>query len=368
MFAAGERRGDRGGLGGVAERRRRRVRVDVADVVEGEVRPVQRLDHGGERAGAVGPRRRRVVRVRREPEAPDLRVDPRAAGRRGLQVLEHEHGGALGEHKARAGLVEGPRRPRRVARVATERAQPREARDGRLVDGRLRAAAEHHVRAARLDQAVGLADGHGAGGAGRGGRRQRAAAAVVDRDRARGHVREEPRHEVGRQLPARREGRRGADRVAEGADARRDADAAPLRRDGQRGRARVGDGLGGRGDREVDEAAPVARAGDRRGLVRRRREVLPAAEGQAPRVRRAGEDAGPGLRSRGADGRDAADAGHHDAPQGARRRRGCQSHFWWLGTRFGVGSAAQSVDSMLVAISRTTGSANPRLWVAQARY
>src|SRR5205823_8428047 len=109
------------------------------------------------RAFAAVGRLHHRVRVRRGAVADDLAIDVRAALLRGLQLLEDQDAGALGDDEAVAPGVERPRRARRLLVARRERAHGVEAADAERRDGRLAAAGEHGVAVAALNRAHGLA-------------------------------------------------------------------------------------------------------------------------------------------------------------------------------------------------------------------
>src|SRR3954454_4083640 len=101
-----EHLGDRLGLGGVVERRRRAVRVDVGDVRRLQPCARERLFHAGDRPDAAGSRCGDVVRVARAPVAAQLAVDRRAPRFGAIPRLEDEEARAITHHEAVASAVE----------------------------------------------------------------------------------------------------------------------------------------------------------------------------------------------------------------------------------------------------------------------
>ena len=132
-------------------------------------------------------------RVGGDPVAEQLGVDPRAAGLRMLQLLEHEHCRRLAHHQAVAVLLERPRRARRVVVAPRQRAHRVEAGDPDLRDRRLGAAREHHVRAADANLVHRVADRHVRRRARGALAHQRPARAELDRHPAGAHVRDDRR-------------------------------------------------------------------------------------------------------------------------------------------------------------------------------
>ena len=93
----------------------------------------------------------------------------RAAGARHLQFLQNQDAGAFAHHESVAILVPRPGGPLRFVVARGKRAHGGEPADPHGRHGGFRAAADHGVGIAALNHAVGIADGMGAGGAGRGG-------------------------------------------------------------------------------------------------------------------------------------------------------------------------------------------------------
>ena len=94
------------------------MRVHVPDLVRfdagvGEGHPQRPGRVGATRVG-IGD----MVRVGGDAVAEELRIDPRAARLRVLQVLEHEHGGRLAHHEPVALRVERPGRARWIVVAA----------------------------------------------------------------------------------------------------------------------------------------------------------------------------------------------------------------------------------------------------------
>mmetsp|Transcript_2854 Transcript_2854/g.8847 ORF Transcript_2854/g.8847 Transcript_2854/m.8847 type:complete len:364 (-) Transcript_2854:341-1432(-) len=143
----------------VVERRRRAVRVDVAHIRLCDARLHDRRLERGRQALAFGVRSGNVVRVARRAVAGELAVDPRAARLRVRLRLEQQRARALTHDEAGALGVKRARRPLRiVVHVGAHRAHVTKAGVAERRDGRLRAAAQHHVREAQLDVFRRLAD------------------------------------------------------------------------------------------------------------------------------------------------------------------------------------------------------------------
>ena len=173
----------------VAERRRGAVGVDVVDVRRVDPGLADGALHGAKAAVAVVGGRGDVEGVAGEAVADHLGVDLRAARLGVLQLLEHQGAGALAHDEAVAVLVIGARAPGRVVvEVGRHGAAGDEAGDADLADRRLRAAGDHDVGVAVLDEAHGVAHRVGARGAGGDHRVIRALEAVADRDLTRGQI------------------------------------------------------------------------------------------------------------------------------------------------------------------------------------
>ena len=120
--------------------------------------------------------------------ADDLGEDVGAAGLGELELFEDEDAGAFADDKAVAVLVEGAGGVRGVVVAGGEGLHGSEAADAHRRDGSLRAAGDHGVGVAALDDAEGVADGVRGGGAGGCGRLVRPLGAVADGDVAGGQV------------------------------------------------------------------------------------------------------------------------------------------------------------------------------------
>ena len=192
---------DRARLGRVAERRRRAVRVDVADAL-------RRRRRRAAAPRASSPRRRPspgpaapcgARRSTRRSRAPRRRSSRRALAR-GSSSSSSEHARALAHDEAGARRVERARGVRRVLVLDREPAHRAEAGEDQRVHARLGAAREDGVGVAALDQLRRLADRVRAGRARRDDRVVRAADPERDRDlparRVDEHVREEERRDA----------------------------------------------------------------------------------------------------------------------------------------------------------------------------
>ena len=108
---------------------------------------------------------RDLVRVARRAVAQQLGVDARAPPPRVLQLLEHEHRGALTDDAAVAAEIERPRGARPLLVVGAHGVERAERGQLGGVEHRVGAAGEHHVGVVARDDPRGLADRLRAGGA-----------------------------------------------------------------------------------------------------------------------------------------------------------------------------------------------------------
>lgn len=183
-------------LGCVADSRRSGVRVDVVDLARLDPAVFQRLLHRQEGARPVCAGRRHVVSVAARPVAPELGVDAGPARPGVLQLLQHEHGRALGHHEPAAPAVEGAAARRGVVVESRgQRPRPAEPGEGQGVDAGLRTPGHHHVGIPEGDEARRIPDRMGAGRARRRHGVVRSLEAVLHGNVARRQVGEDLRHE-----------------------------------------------------------------------------------------------------------------------------------------------------------------------------
>ena len=97
---------DGGSFDAVVHFGRGAVGVDVADLLRGEAGIAQGHAHGAR--GALGGGLGDMAGVGGHAEADDLRDGPGAAGERGLERLEHQHGGAFAQYQSAAIARKGP--------------------------------------------------------------------------------------------------------------------------------------------------------------------------------------------------------------------------------------------------------------------
>ena len=100
-----------------------------------------------------------MVRVVRRSVREHLRVDPRAARLRALEILEQEDARALAHDEAGARRVERAGGERRVLLLGDEAAHRAEAGEDHRMHARLGAAREDDVGVAAADQLGALPDG-----------------------------------------------------------------------------------------------------------------------------------------------------------------------------------------------------------------
>ncbi len=253
---AAERADQGAGLGDVAERRARRVGVDVADVLrlEAGVLERQRDAAGSTLAGRLGSGH--VVGVGGHAGAGEAGVHLRAAGLRELLALEHQHAGALAEDEAVALLVVRAAGRLRLVVPLGQRAQLGEPGQRQRVHAGLRATGDDDVDRAGAQQEQRPGERLRAGRAGADGGVDPGAGAELQADRggrAVGHEhRDEVRADPSRAALAQHVGL--AEDRQRTADAGADHDGEPLGVD--LGRAGVGPGLAGRDQRELLHAGP----------------------------------------------------------------------------------------------------------------
>src|ERR1035437_2507853 len=155
---------------GVTERRRGAVGVDVADYAGIEVGVAQGVAHYAETAFVLGGGLRHVIGVRGHTVANQFRQDGRAAAAGMLEFFEDEDAGAFAHDEAVAILVPGTAGAGGVVIARGKCAHGGESAYAHGSDGGFGASGNHYVGVMVLDDAKGIADGVGAGGAG-GGRR-----------------------------------------------------------------------------------------------------------------------------------------------------------------------------------------------------
>ena len=248
------------GLERVTERRRGGVRVEVVDLLGRDAGDLEGVLHGAVAAFAFGSHAGHVEGIGRQAVADDFGEDLCAAGFGELQIFEDEDSGAFADDEAVTILVEGARGVGGVVIAGGERTHGGEACNAKRSDGGFGAAGDHGVGVAALDDAEGVADGVGAGGAGGCRGLVGAARAVLDGNVSGGEVDDRAGDEEGRDLAG-----TAIEQVdvfalddVEAPDAGTDVDSdaiAVLRRDLK---TRVSHGLGGGGEGEVDEAAHFA--------------------------------------------------------------------------------------------------------------
>src|SRR5258708_11542294 len=151
----------------VADGRRGAVGVEVADDAGIELRIAQRVAHDAEPSFVLGGGLRHVIRVRGHTVANYFRQDGSAAAASMLEFFENQDAGAFAHHEAIAVLVPGPAGASGIVVASRKRAHGGESADTHGRNGSFRASGNHYVGIMVLDDAKGIADGVGAGGAGR---------------------------------------------------------------------------------------------------------------------------------------------------------------------------------------------------------
>ena len=180
-------------LGGIAERRGRRMSVHIADVGRLDAGVLQRHLHRPGRALARRIGLSHVRSVRRDAVPDQLGVDARTARACMLELLQDDHRGSFAHDEPVSLLVEGPRRLFGVVVAARQRAHGIESRYPDLSDRRLCPSGKHHVGAADADLVHRVADRHVRRGARGALAHQRALRPELDRHPSGAHVRNDRR-------------------------------------------------------------------------------------------------------------------------------------------------------------------------------
>ena len=178
---------DRRRLDEVVHRCPRAVRIDVNGIYFTVACLFHGVHHRLRAAAGVGMGRRDMIRVAGGAVAADLAVNPCAARLCVLIFLEDQRRSALPDHKAAPAPVEGQGCRIRIIGCG-QRLHIDKAGNGGGDDRRFRTAGDDRVGIAVANQTHGLADGIGAGGAGRDRRHGKAPAVMADRDHTGGHI------------------------------------------------------------------------------------------------------------------------------------------------------------------------------------
>ena len=149
---------DRERLDAIVVRRRRAVRVDVADLLRRDVGLPEGHVHDAHRPAAVLGRRRNVIRVAGHAVADDLGVDSRAARDGRFALFENDHAGPLADDEPIALLVERAARFVGLIVARRHRAHRGKPADAHRRNRRLRAAGNHRVGVAAPDDLERLPD------------------------------------------------------------------------------------------------------------------------------------------------------------------------------------------------------------------
>src|ERR1700730_19303837 len=144
--------------------------VEVADDAGIEFRVAQRVAHDAETGFVLGGGLRHVIGVRGHTVANHFRQDGSAAAAGMLEFFENQDAGAFAHHEAIAVLVPRTAGASGIVIGSRKRAHGGESSDAHGSDGGFGASRNHYVGVVVLDDAEGIADGVGAGGAGRGRR------------------------------------------------------------------------------------------------------------------------------------------------------------------------------------------------------
>ena len=176
------------------------MRVEIADGFRLEFGVAQRVAHYAIAAFVLGRGLGHVKGVGAHAIADDFREDGRAAAAGVFEFFENQNAGAFAHDEAIAVFVPGTAGAGRIVVARGERAHGGESADAHGSDGSFGAAGDHDVGVAVLNDAVGIADGVRAGGAGSGGGCVRALGAELHRDMAGSEVDDGGGNEEGRDL------------------------------------------------------------------------------------------------------------------------------------------------------------------------
>src|SRR5208337_4434122 len=164
------------------------VSVDVADYAGRDAGVAHGVAHDAESAFMFGSGLGHVVGVGGHAVADDFGEDGRAALASVLQLFEDHDARAFAHDEAVASLIPGAAGSLGLVVAGGKRAHGGESPDAHGCDGGFGAAGDHHVGVVVLDDAEGIADGMGAGGAGRGRGLIRSLGAVTHGDVPGGQV------------------------------------------------------------------------------------------------------------------------------------------------------------------------------------
>ena len=184
-----------GGLGRIVGRRGRPVRVDVVDIVRGQVCVTQGTTHRD--LGAQTARRgsRHVIGVRALAEPGQFRDDRSAPIERVVERLEDQHRRSFAEHESISRRVEGTRCRFGGFVSFGKRLHRRESCHAQRCDRRFRAPGDHHVGFSDTDGPQCGTHRMRAGRTGRDRRIIRTLRTVAHRYHARRHIADEHRDE-----------------------------------------------------------------------------------------------------------------------------------------------------------------------------
>ncbi len=153
---------DRVRLGGVADRGRGRMGVDVGDVLGRQTRGLYRPRHRPGGTVAIGGGSYQMITVGSDSSAEQARVDRRAAGLGVLLGLDDHQRTGLAEDETVAILVEWTRGALRIVVAGAHRAHHGECRDRHRVDETLHATGDDHIGITHDDHSPRVGNGLGA--------------------------------------------------------------------------------------------------------------------------------------------------------------------------------------------------------------
>src|SRR5580700_306767 len=182
----------------VAKRRGSSVGIHVADILGREFGVLDGGFHDSVGAVSVRSGLRNVVGVAGHAVANDFGEDGSFAFLRVFERFEDQNTGAFADDEAVAAGVERATGMSGIVIASGKSLHRSETAYAHRSDGSFRAAADHHVGRATLDDFEGIADGVGGGGAGSGSGGIRALSAVTNRNVTGSEIDDRGRNEKGR--------------------------------------------------------------------------------------------------------------------------------------------------------------------------
>ncbi len=185
----------------VAQRRRRRMRIHVIDLLRLHLGVGQRRFHAALCALPFRSNPRHVERIRAHSIPAYLGQNRRASRLRVLQTFQHQNPRSLAHHESIAVPVKRPARPRRLLVPRRKRPHRRKTAHTHRRHRRLRTTRQHHVRVATLHNPERVPNRVRARRARRRRRRYRTLRPVTDARLPSRHVDNRPRDKKRRYLP-----------------------------------------------------------------------------------------------------------------------------------------------------------------------